>query len=139
MYNTLEKQKQFTVDWDTMKKKKESGRVRGKNVDILDDSVYDDLTAGAEKRRLSLRVYVNKVLRDKTLKDKALLYYYPNLLKAGYEDGIIMIRDGTMDKVAQVRLIKKRLHCDLCDSDTCIHTCFATALPEFGYLFEDII
>jgi len=142
MYNTLERRNQITVDWDTMPKKKESGRIRGKNVDILDDAVYDALVERAESQKptpVSLRVYVNKVLRDKILTDKALTHYYPNLRKSGYDNGIIMIRDDIMDKVAQVRLKKKQIHCDLCDSATCVHICYATSLPEFGYLFEKLI
>jgi hypothetical protein len=139
MYNTLETQQHPTVDWDTMTKKKESGRVRGKNVDILDDTVYDQLAEKAEQKDLSLRVHVNQVLRNSILTDKALTHYYPNLQNKGFEDGIITIRDNIADKAVQVRLKKKLLHCDLCESVTCIHTCYASALPEFGYLFENTI
>jgi hypothetical protein len=54
----------------------------------------------------------------------------PRLSKWGLYDDKVLIMDSVEEKIVDVKFKEGSLYCTLCESEKCIHTGFAYALPE---------
>ena len=110
--------------------KKNSKPTKINTIDITDSRTYSKLADAAEKRRLSLRKYVNEVLKMKVDKDDFMLKYMPNLKKIAFEEGIIYVKDSKISKTSQIHIKNNIVFCDLCNSKSCNHVLFAMACQK---------
>lgn len=96
---------------------------------------YDVMKSSAERKRWNTKDYINTILREAIERDKFLQAYAPYLLKVGYEDNILFIRDSKMAKTAEIYLRDRMLYCNICESKDCSHIHYALALPEVAKLY----
>ena len=96
---------------------------------------YDVMKAMAAKRHWNTKDYINTILMEIIDRDKFLQRYAPFLVKVGFEDNILFVKDSKIDKTAEIYLRDHMLYCSICESKDCIHIHYALALPEIAKLY----
>lgn len=84
---------------------------------------------------------INWILsHNEEINEQALNELYQTVLEhVNVIDNVVRVKDGKRIADVYVRELhgKIKLHCDLCDSDSCIHVNFAYTLPEVRKLIEE--
>jgi len=93
------------------------------------------MKTNAAKKRWNTKDYINTVLMETIEKDKFLKTYAPSLLRIGFEDNIVFIRDSKKGKTAEIYFQDHALYCNVCNENDCVHIHYALALPEIAKLF----
>ena len=116
--------------------KKKGVKPKINTVDITDPEVYENLKREADRADVSFRKYTNDQLALRVEKERFMRSYMPKLSKLAFSEGILFIEDKDVQEIAKVGLSRKEglVHCNFCDSESCVHIMFAMALPELGRL-----
>lgn len=92
---------------------------------------YNKLKEISTSYNWSLKDYVNKLICWKLARDQLLVKMYPTLKRISYSDGVMYVLDKAKKDTAQIRLINKKLECDIEKSDHCEHVLFAYLCEDF--------
>lgn len=96
---------------------------------------YDIMKAMAAKKHWNVKDYINTILIETIDKDKFLQRYAPFLVKVGFEDNILFVKDSKINKTAEIYLRDHTLYCNICELKDCVHIHYALALPEISKLY----
>lgn len=64
--------------------------------------------------------------------------YQPKIEEVSIYDDRIILLDNRIDRIAEIKIIDKKLHCNLCTSDHCSHIGFCYSLHEIYDKIGDI-
>ena len=106
----------------------------GKTVDVY-DATYDTLRKEAERRRLTVKAFINKILQTSESKFKYLAEVAPHLSVDDFGENYVTIKDSKNKKLVDVYRHGSELRCsEHKNEDDCIHIRFLWISPDVGQL-----
>ena len=106
------------------------------NINIV---YYKKLKEIATTDHSSLKDYVNQLVVWKFQRDQLREKLYPTLKRISFSDGILFVLDKAKKDTAQIRLINKKLECDIENSNECEHVLFAYLSDDFPDFCKPLI
>ena len=106
----------------------------------IERSLHEKLSQSAESKNISLRKFVNEILRMSIEKNEFVHRIAPRLSPIELQPDSILLRDDSSKKTrfAQIVIRNEKLWCDLDDTHDCEHVRYALMLPELVNLKDKL-